>query len=152
MVSLRSIPFPFRLRPCCRARSLVSHPPTSARSPPRSRPTYSKISRVRTSHTTPCTCRRPHPFRVRIFSLPFLAYFSHRVLVSPYLAFAYKYSAPGLVKGSNQASSVPPLLLYLPDYPLPPTDQTNSRSQRAVPRLIAHAIRMFRPSFYCLTF
>ena len=52
--ALHSLAFPIRLRPCYRARRLVSHPPTSARSSPRSRPTFNKFSRVRTSHTTPC--------------------------------------------------------------------------------------------------
>ena len=51
--ALHSLAFPICLRPCYRARHLISHPPTSAQSSPLSRPTFSKVLRVRTSHTTP---------------------------------------------------------------------------------------------------
>ena len=52
-VPLSIFSFPIRFRLHHRARCLVSHPPTSARSPPRSRTPFNKISRVRTSRTTP---------------------------------------------------------------------------------------------------
>ena len=46
--------FLIRLRPHHQVRHLVSHPLPSARSSPRSRPPFSKISKVRTSYMTPC--------------------------------------------------------------------------------------------------
>ena len=80
--------------------------------------------------------------------------FSHRLLVSSYLTFAYKYLAPGLVKGHrNQIRRRFPLLsLYSRVNPTPAGRLTNTRNQRAVPRLTARATRMFRLSFICLSF
>ena len=46
--------FLISLRPHHQVRHLVSHPLPSARSSPRSRPSFNKISKVRTSHMTPC--------------------------------------------------------------------------------------------------
>ena len=107
-----------------RARRLVSYPPPSARSSPRSRPPFSKTSRVRTSCTTPCgLVASSICFEFVLLLLLFQLTFTRRLLVSSYLMFAYKYPAPGLVKGSNQTRRRFPLSfsLFSRDSRLPPT-------------------------------
>ena len=133
--------FSFPIRPPNQAHRLVSHPPPSARSSPRSRPPFSKTSRVRTSCTTPCgLVASSICFEFVVLFFLFQLTFTRRLLVSSYLTFTYKYPVPASSRAAIRLGVIPPSLSLSPrvilesrrppdDY-LKPTYRTSSDCSR----------------------